>query len=57
MDNNEREYLLNRASDLRKMANDLEAIAYGKLDPHGDKIGTTVARAKTLIRYLVEDWL
>ncbi len=49
--------LINKAEQVRALANKLSDLAYGGMKPHSEQAKLLAINAKHVIRQLVEDWL
>ena len=51
------EYERARATELRRMAAHIERLANGHVEPHGEEAARYAEKARSIIRYLVMEWM
>lgn len=51
------DYLISQAEALTRLANSLRGLAFGRIEPHSDEAARIGLNCKSVIRYLVSEWL
>jgi hypothetical protein len=53
----EKALMMNEADNLRRLANKIDLIAAGHINPHSHEMGPITSMARNAIRYLVDEWM